>query len=187
MVKGGRELSWASFVVFVVQLLSCVWLFATPWIATCQAALSFTISWSLLKITFIESVMLSNHFILYSPLFLFPALFPRVCACLLSRVSHVWLFAILWAPLTMEFFRQEYWSGLPCPPPRIFMTQGSNPHLLFSWIGRWILYHWATRGRPLSKHQDLFQWVGSSHQVAKGLELQIQQQSFQRIFKVDFL
>ena len=39
----------------------------------------------------------------------------------------------------------------------------------------------------LSCHQDLFQWVGCSHQVAKGLELQLQHQSFQWIFRVDFL
>ena len=39
----------------------------------------------------------------------------------------------------------------------------------------------------LSQHQGLFQWVNSSHQVAKILELQLQHQSFQWIFRVDFL
>ena len=39
----------------------------------------------------------------------------------------------------------------------------------------------------LSQHQGLFQWVGSSHQVAKVLELQLQHQSFQWILRVDFL
>ena len=39
----------------------------------------------------------------------------------------------------------------------------------------------------LSQHQDLFQWVSSSHQMAKVLELQLQHQSFQWIFRVDFL
>ena len=39
----------------------------------------------------------------------------------------------------------------------------------------------------LSQHQGLFQWVSSSHQVAKVLELQLQYQSFQRIFRTDFL
>ena len=39
----------------------------------------------------------------------------------------------------------------------------------------------------LSQHQGLFQWVSSLHQVAKVLELQLQHQSFQRIFRVDFL
>ena len=45
-----------------------------------------------------------------------------MCAWVLSCFSHVWLFATLWtvisqAPLSMEFSRQEYWSGLPCPLP----------------------------------------------------------------------
>ena len=44
------------------------------------------------------------------------------------------LFAALWtvnhqAPLFLEFSRQEYWSRLPCPPPGIFQTQGSNSGL----------------------------------------------------------
>ena len=39
----------------------------------------------------------------------------------------------------------------------------------------------------LSQHQGLFQWVGSSHQVAKLLELQLQHQSFRPIFRIDFL
>ena len=43
-------------------------------------------------------------------------------ACMLSHFSHVRLFATPWtiahqAPLSMGFSRQEYWSGLPCPPP----------------------------------------------------------------------
>ena len=49
-----------------VQLLSHVRLFVTPWTAAHQASLSFTISQSLLKFTFIELVMISNHLILYS-------------------------------------------------------------------------------------------------------------------------
>ena len=45
----------------VVQLLSCVRLFETPWSAACQASLSFTISWSLLKLMSVESMTPSNH------------------------------------------------------------------------------------------------------------------------------
>ena len=55
-------------VVFViVQLLCRVWLFVTPWTAACQSSLSFTISWSLLKLMSTESVMPSNHLILCQP------------------------------------------------------------------------------------------------------------------------
>ena len=60
----------------VVQSLSRVWLFVTPWIAAHQASLSFTIPQSLLKLISIESVMPSNHLILCRPLLLLPSIFP---------------------------------------------------------------------------------------------------------------
>ena len=86
-----------------VQLLSGVWLFATPWTAACQASLSIINSWSLPKPMSIESVVPANH----------PLSSPSLSAL--------------------------------------------NP----------------------SKHQGLFQWVSSSHEVAKALEFQRQHQSFQ--------
>ena len=100
-----------AFYVVVVQLLSCVWLFASPWTEAFQASLSITISCSLLKLRSIVFVVPSYHIIL----------------------CH------------------------PASPPALNLFQ-----------------HWG-----------LFQWVGFSHQVAKVLELQ--HQSFQWIFKVDFL
>ena len=63
--------------VVVVESLSCVQLFATPWTAALQAPLSFTVSLSLLKLTSIESVMPSNHLVLCHPLLLLPSIFPR--------------------------------------------------------------------------------------------------------------
>ena len=51
----------------VVWSLGCLWLFATPWTAAHQASLSCTISQSLLKLMSIESMMPSNHLILYCP------------------------------------------------------------------------------------------------------------------------
>ena len=62
----------------VVQLLSHVWLLETPWTAARQASLSFTISWSLFKLMFIESVTPSNHLILCFPLLLLPSIFPSI-------------------------------------------------------------------------------------------------------------
>ena len=55
---------------------SCPTLF-DPWTAACQTSLSFTISWSLLKLMSIEPVMPSNHLILCRPLLL-PSIFPRI-------------------------------------------------------------------------------------------------------------
>ena len=97
-----------------VQLLSRVWLFVTPWTVACQASLSITNSWSLLKLISTESMMPSNHLILYHPLLLPPSIFPSISI-------------------------------------------------------------------------SIFKWVNSSHQVAKVLEFQLQHQSFQWIFRTDFL
>ena len=58
--------------------LSFVQLFVTPWTAGCQASLSITKSWNLLKLMSIESVMSSNHLILCCPLPLLPSIFPSI-------------------------------------------------------------------------------------------------------------
>ena len=63
-------------VVVVVQPLSCVRLFVTPWIAVCQVSLSLPVSQSLLKLMSIELVMPSNHFVLCHPLLLPLQAFP---------------------------------------------------------------------------------------------------------------
>ena len=52
--------------------------FVIPWTAACQASLSITNSWSLLKLMSAESVMPSNHLILCYPLFLLPSIFPSI-------------------------------------------------------------------------------------------------------------
>ena len=65
-------------IFLVVQLLSCVQLFATPWTTAYQASLSITNSWSLHKLMSIESVMPSNHLILCCPLLLPPSMFPSI-------------------------------------------------------------------------------------------------------------
>ena len=56
---------------------------------------------------------------------------------MLSHFGHVQLFAALWtvasqAPLLMVFSRQEYWSGLPCPPPEDLPVPGIEPMSLMS-------------------------------------------------------
>ena len=65
-------------IVVLFQLQSCVRLFATLWIAACQASLSFTNSQSLLKLMSIESVMSSNHLVPCCPLLLLPSIFPNI-------------------------------------------------------------------------------------------------------------
>ena len=67
---------------------------------------------------------------------------------MLSRFSHAQLYATLWSvahqtPLSMGFSKQEYWSGLHALLQGIFLTQGSNPHLLY-------LLHWQVGSLPLA-------------------------------------
>ena len=66
------------WLVVVVQSLSHVQLFVSPWIAAHQTSLSFTISLSLLKVTSIELMMPSNHLILCHPLLFLPSIFPSI-------------------------------------------------------------------------------------------------------------
>ena len=68
---------WCTYVV-VIQSLSRVPLFATPRTVALRASLIFTISWSLLRLMAIESVMPFNHFNLCHPLLLLPPVFPNI-------------------------------------------------------------------------------------------------------------
>ena len=70
------------------------------------------------------------------------------CASVLSCFSRVQLFATLWtivrqAPLSMGFSRQEYWSGLPCPPPGDLPNPGIESLSLS-------LLHWQAGSLPLA-------------------------------------
>ena len=77
------------FMLVVVELLSPVWLFITPWTAACQNSLSFTISQSLLKLMSIEPVTPSNHLILCHPLLLLPSIFPSIKVFSSESAVHI--------------------------------------------------------------------------------------------------
>ena len=85
-----------------VQLLSRVRLFATPWIAACQASLSISNFWSLLKLVFIELVMPPNHLVLCRPLLLQPSIFPSIRVfsneSLCIRWPNYWSFSFSSSP-----------------------------------------------------------------------------------------
>ena len=88
----------------VVESLSHIWFFASPWTAAHQASLSFNISQSLLTLMSIESVMLSNHLILCHPLLLLPSIFPSIEVFSNESALHVkwpkyWSFGFGFAPL----------------------------------------------------------------------------------------
>ena len=75
--------------------------------------------------------------------------FPFFFLCMLNPYteSHVWLFVTLWivahqAPLSVGFSRQEYWSGLPFPPPGDLPNTGIKAAWLMpTCMGRWVLYY----------------------------------------------
>ena len=141
---------------FIVQSLSHVRLFVTPWTAACQASLSFTISQSLLKLMSIESVMPSNHLILCHSILLLPSIFPRI------RVfSNELSFPIRWPKCWSFSFSirpsNEY-SGLtslgltglifllPKGLSRVFSNTTAQKHRFFgSQLSLWSNSHMHTR------------------------------------------
>ena len=129
------------------QSLSRVWLFVTPWTGARQAPLSLGFPkqeyWS--GLPFPSPGHLPNPGIKHgSPTLRVyslppePPRKPNSYSCsmlpllLLSLFSHVWLCATPWtvarqAPLSGRFPKQEYWSGLPCPPPGSLPDSGIEP------------------------------------------------------------
>ena len=126
--------------VFVVKLLSRVWLFATPWTASQQASLSFSISWSLLKLVFIELVMPSNYLILCQPL-LSPSFFPSIRVFPNELALHIrwpkyWSFSFSTSPSNeysgLISFRIDWFDSLQSKGlSRVFSNTTIRKHLFF--------------------------------------------------------
>ena len=130
----------------LVQLLSHVQLFATPWTVACQFPLSFTNSRSLLKFMSTESMVLSNHLICYHPFRLLPSIFPRIWVFSKESVLHIrwtdssqstgasasaWVFAMNihgWFPLGLTGLISLKSKGLS----RVFSTTTFQKHQFFS-------------------------------------------------------
>ena len=135
-----------------VQSLSCVRLLATPWTATCQASLSITNSWSLLKLMSIPSVMPSNHLILCRPLLLPPSIFPsirvfsnevafshqvaKVLELQLQHHSFQWIFMVNFLGLTgliscnsQSLLQHHSWKASILWCSAFFMVQHSHPYM----------------------------------------------------------
>ena len=119
-----------------VQQLSSVRLFATPWIAVCQASLSFTNSQSLLKLMSSKLVMLSNHLILCHPLLLFPSISPSVRVFSNESVIHIrrpkyWRFGFGISP-SNEYLGWTDWISLQSKGlSRVFSNITVQKHQFF--------------------------------------------------------
>ena len=112
---------WDTPSGIVVQSLNCVQLLATPWTAAYQVSLSFTISWSLLKLMSFELMMPSNHLILCHPLLLLPSIFPSIRvfsneSALCIRWPKYWSFSFSISPsneyLGLISFRTDWFDLL---------------------------------------------------------------------------
>ena len=131
--------------LFVVQSLSRVWHFVTPWTTARQASLSFINPWSLLKLKSIELVMPSNHLILCCPLLLLPSIFPSIMVFSNESVLHMrwpkyWSFSFSISPFNeysgLISFRMD-WLAL-------LAVQGILKSLLQHHSSKAsILQHWA--------------------------------------------
>ena len=149
-MKSNGTLLWIRLYFFVVvQMLSCVQLFVTPWTEACQASLSFTISQSLLKLTSIELVVPSNHLVLCCPLLLLPSILPSIrvyyqvtdlCPLLMTMLCLITQSClILCDPMdcdppgsSVHGDSPDKNTGVGCHAllQEIFPTQGSNLRLL---------------------------------------------------------
>ena len=99
-----------------VQSLSRLRLFVTPWTAACQASLSITNSWSLLKLMSIKSVMPSNPLILCRPLLLPPSIFPSIRVFSDESVLCIWWpkywsFSFSIRPMNIQDWFPLGWTG----------------------------------------------------------------------------
>ena len=172
----------------VVQSLSCAQLFVTPWTAAHQASLSFTTSWSLLKLMSIESMMPSNHLILCHPLLLLSSIFQSISLFQwvgsLHRVAKVLELKLKHQFSSVHFSSVAQLCMTLCHPMDCSMPGFPVHHQLWDFTQTHVCRvgdalqpsHPLSSPSPafnLSQHQGLLQWVSPSHQVAKVLELQL--------------
>ena len=120
------------FGIFMYQFssfpsLSHVQLFVTPWTAACQASLSITNSWSLIKLMSIKSVMTSSHLTLCHALLFLPSIFPRIRVFSNELILHIrwpkysWFFRIDWFDLlavqgtllSTKFWKHQFFRAQP--------------------------------------------------------------------------
>ena len=130
-----------DFYIFLFYLLFIQWClnFGSPWTVARQASLSFTITWSLLKLMFIESMMPSSHLVLCHPLFLWPSIFPTIRvfsseSALRIKWPKYWRFSLSISPST--------WCVKVAPVPSVMRTQGYQPQAV-AWAV--VLSIWRTK------------------------------------------
>ena len=157
-LKGCRILAF-----HLVQSLSRVQFFVTPWIAARQASLSITNSWSLLKLMSITLVMLSNHIILCCSLLLPPSIFPSIRGFSNESVLHIrcpkyWSFSLSISPSNehsgLISFRMEWLDLLAVQEILKSLLQQHSSKASILWHRAFfivqILYPYVTTGKTIA-------------------------------------
>ena len=111
-----------------VQLLSCVWLFATPWTAAHQASLSISKPQSFIKLMSIKLVMPSNHLIFCNPLLLLLSIFSSIRV--FSNESVLWIRQPKYWNFSFNSSPSNEYSGLPYRFSKFVSQNLRDPHLL---------------------------------------------------------
>ena len=128
------------WILVIVQLLSHAQLFATPWTAAHQASLSFAIFQSLLKLMCIESVMPSNHLVLYRSLLLLPSIFPSTRIFFSELAHHIrwpkyWNFSFSISPSNeysgLISFRMDWLDLLASQGEEVWSSTAVQNHQFF--------------------------------------------------------
>ena len=165
----------ADLGMIVVQLLNHVRAFVTPWTAAHQASLSFSFSWSLLKLMSVELMMPSNHLILYT-LFLPPSVFPSIRVFFSESALHIrwlkyWNLSFSISPsneyLGLIAFRMDWFD--------LLAVQGTL---------RSLLQHHSSKS-PILQHSAFFMVQLSHTYMTTGKTITLTTQSF--VGKVMFL
>ena len=184
-----------------VWSLSRVWLFVTPWTAARQASLSITNSWSLLKLTSIESVMPSNHLILCRPLLLPPSIFPSIRvfsneSVLRIRWPKYWSFSFSISPFneysglisfkmdwldllavqgTLKSLLQHYSSKASILRHAAFFIVQLSHSYMTTWLyGKWIgIVISKNQGSKLDSRNDCFTMISLSLFLSLSLSLSL--------------
>ena len=164
--------SWIKFSICIrsVQLLSHVWLYATPWTVGCHASLSVT-NRSLVKLMSITSVP-SNHLILYHPLFLLPSIFPSVRSFPMSpfftvgeesRWPKYWSFSFSISPYNeysgLIFFRMNWLDLLAVQGTLKNLLQHHSLKESVLWCSAFFVAHLSHPYMTIGKTIALTRWT----------------------------
>ena len=156
------------FCFSLVQSFSHFWLFATPGTAACQASLSITNSWSLLKLMSIETMMPSNHLIICHPLLFLPSIFPSIRIFSNESVLHIrwpkyWSFNLSISPCkeysALISFRIDWFDLLVVQGTLKSLLQHHSLKISILWCSVFFMVQLSHPYMSTAKIIDLTRWT----------------------------